>query len=152
MLKILAAFLVVTALTTFEAVEAKKDLWLTDYQAAVAKATKENKPLLLNFTGSDWCGWCIKLKKEVFDTKEFKEWAEKKVVLLEVDFPSKKPLEAKTKTQNTELQTRFTVQGFPTIVFLNPTGLNKLGDFGYAEGGPKPWTEKVDAILAAAAK
>lgn len=64
--------------------------WFTDLPAAVAEATKSKKPLLVDFTGSDWCGWCIKLKKEVFDTAEFKTWAADKVVLVEIDFPRKK--------------------------------------------------------------
>ncbi|MCA9777431.1 MAG: thioredoxin family protein, partial [Candidatus Eremiobacteraeota bacterium] len=62
-------------------------VWLTDWEAAKAQAQRTNKPILINFTGSDWCGWCIRLKKEVFSQEEFKSWAGQKVVLFEADFP-----------------------------------------------------------------
>ncbi|MFH1708181.1 MAG: thioredoxin family protein [Planctomycetota bacterium] len=66
------------------------DGWLTDYNAAVKAAQERNLPILADFTGSDWCGWCQKLKAEVFDKKEFTEWAAQSVILLEVDFPKQK--------------------------------------------------------------
>jgi thioredoxin-related protein len=150
MLKILAPLLLVVVFASLQAAEAEKAPWMTDYQAAVTKATNEKKPLLLDFTGSDWCGWCIKLKKEVFDTQEFKEWAAKNVVLVEVDFPRGKQLDATVAKQNQELAKRFSIQGFPTIIVLDPTGKKKAGELGYEKGGPATWTSKADAVVAKA--
>ncbi len=112
--------------------------WITGYTDALARAKKERKVILADFTGSDWCGWCIKLKKEVFDTDEFKQWASKKVVLLELDFPRKTEQSAELKKQNEKLGKDFKIEGYPTILFLDAQG-KKLGTLGYAEGGPKAW-------------
>ena len=68
--------------------------WGTDWEAAKAKAKTENKPILINLTGSDWCGWCIKIEKEVFSSKEFKEFAAKHLILMEADFPKKSEQQA----------------------------------------------------------
>ena len=114
--------------------------WLTSWDEAARQSKTTGKPILMNFTGSDWCGWCIKLKKEVFTTPEFQAWAAKKVVLLEVDFPRKTQLNAKTKTQNDGLAQKYGIQGFPTIVFANAKG-EQLGTAGYEEGGPANWTK-----------
>lgn len=114
------------------------DEWLTKYDEAIAASKKTGHPILADFTGSDWCGWCIKLHKEVFDTKEFKEWAAKNVVLLELDFPRKKEQDPAIKAKNQELSKTHGIQGFPTILILNADG-KKLGELGYMEGGPKTW-------------
>ena len=132
------------------AVEKAKDpVWLTSLTKAKAESKKTGKPILLNFTGSDWCGWCIRLKKEVFNTPEFKVWAREKVVLLELDFPRNKPQSAETKKENRALATKYDVKGFPTIVFTDAAG-KELGRSGYMRGGPKAWTAYADKILAAA--
>src|SRR5262245_21345988 len=78
--------------------------WGTDANAALAQAKKEKKLVVLNFTGSDWCGWCIKLKKEVFDTTEFSNYTKDNLVLVEVDFPSKKKQSAELKKANDVLK------------------------------------------------
>ncbi|MBP8299554.1 MAG: thioredoxin family protein [Planctomycetes bacterium] len=117
---------------------ASEEGWITSYKAALAKAKKEKKVILADFTGTDWCGWCIKLKDEVFSKPEFKEWADKNVVLLEVDFPRKKKQSPELKKQNQDLAQEFGIQGYPTIVFLDAKG-KKLGNLGYAEGGPAAW-------------
>jgi protein disulfide-isomerase len=125
--------------------------WLTDFEQAKATAAKENKLILADFTGSDWCGWCIKLKDEVFDTSEFKEWAAKKVVLLELDFPRKKQLDPELKKQNTALAKQFGVRGYPTILFLDASG-EQVGRLGYKAGGPEVWLKLADEQMAAASK
>src|SRR5687767_6717334 len=89
--------------------------WDDDYEKALAKAKAENKMVLLDFTGSDWCGWCIKLDKEVFSKKEFKDYAKENLVLVEVDFPQGKNQSKKLKEQNAKLKQEFGVRGFPTI-------------------------------------
>src|SRR4051812_33484659 len=119
-------------------VSAEELTWLTDVPKAVAKAKEENKLVMLDFTGSDWCGWCIKLHKEVFSKPEFAEYAKKHLVLVEVDFPHTKKLSPELKKANDELLAKYKVEGFPTIVVLNAEG-KKVGETGYVEGGPKAW-------------
>ena len=77
--------------------------WQTDYSAALAEAGKEQKLVLLDFTGSDWCGWCMKLSKDIFSQPEFKEFAAKNLILVEVDFPARKPLADEVKARNSAL-------------------------------------------------
>jgi len=111
--------------------------WGDNYKEALATAAKENKKVLLDFTGSDWCGWCIRLKKETFDQPAFKEYADKNLVLVEVDFPQGKTLPNAVKMQNSSLQDQYQVQGFPTIVLLSPDGKVIKQQSGYIPGGPK---------------
>lgn len=120
--------------------------WLTSWDEAVKQSKSTGKPILMDFTGSDWCGWCIKLKKEVFDTPEFATWAKKKVVLLEVDFPQSKEQSAALKKQNQMLSDKYQIEGYPTIMFVDATG-KVLGTYGYDEGGPKKWTAEADKKL-----
>jgi protein disulfide-isomerase len=119
--------------------------WDDDYDKALAKGKQEKKLVLLDFTGSDWCGWCIKLDKEVFSKKEFKDYAKENLVLVEVDFPNSKPQSRKLKEQNEKLQSQFGVKGFPTIIVLNGDG-KKVGELGYQEGGPEPFVAKLKAM------
>ncbi len=119
--------------------------WMTDYQAALAKAAKENKKVLLDFTGSDWCGWCIKLKKETFDQPAFKEYADKNLVLVEVDFPQGKTLSPEVMKQNDALQQQYRVEGFPTIVLLDPQGKVLKQQSGYIPGGPQGFIDWVNS-------
>jgi protein disulfide-isomerase len=119
--------------------------WSDDYEKSVAKAKAEKKMVLLDFTGSDWCGWCIKLDKEVFSKAEFKSYAKDNLVLVEVDFPQGKRLPKKTQEQNERLQKEHGVRGFPTIIVLDSEG-KKVGQLGYEEGGPKNFIAKLDAL------
>lgn len=121
--------------------------WHTTWEAASAEAKRRNKPILINFTGSDWCGWCIRLKKEVFDTDAFRSWAAQKVVLLEVDFPKGKPLPPAVQMKNQELAQKFGVTGYPSIFFSNAKGEALGPRFGYAEGGPEAWTKQAEQIM-----
>jgi protein disulfide-isomerase len=112
--------------------------WHTDMNKATDLSIKEKKPLLLFFTGSDWCGWCIKLQKDVLKTEDFKKWAPENVILVELDFPRSKPMDDKLKMQNAQLQQTFQVRGFPTVWLVTPTKdkdnkitLNGLGSLGY---------------------
>ena len=119
--------------------------WDDDCDKALAKAKEEKKMVLLDFTGSDWCGWCIKLDKEVFSKSEFKSYAKDNLVLVEVDFPRSKPQSKKLKEQNQKLQQEFGVQGYPTIIVLNSEG-KKVGTLSYEEGGPGPFIAKLDEL------
>lgn len=120
--------------------------WHTDLAKAQAKAKAENKRVLIDFTGSDWCGFCIKLHKEVFSTSEFAEYAKKNLVLVEIDFPRAKPQSAEVKAANEKLQKEYKVRGFPTLVVLDSNG-KKLGEMvGYGGGGPKTVIGKLDGF------
>ena len=118
--------------------------WNTDLAKAQEQAKKENKLVMLDFTGSDWCGWCIKLNKDVFSTQEFADYAKKNLVLVEVDFPRHKELAANQKKANQALQEKYKIEGYPTIIVLNPEG-KKLGDLGYMNS-PKPFIKKLDDL------
>lgn len=150
MKKIFIALLFITG--TF-ATQAQEIYWETDLNKAADVAIKEKKQLLLFFTGSDWCGWCIRLQKEVLKTPEFAEWAQKNVVLVELDFPRRTPQKPEIQQQNMQLQQMFEVRGYPTVWLVTPTkkdgktNLGKLGSTGYVAGGPSKWLEGANQIL-----
>ena len=120
--------------------------WTHNYKAALERAKKTGQPILADFTGSDWCGWCVKLKKEVFNTPEFKTWAKDHVVLLELDFPKRKQQAPALRKQNRALAEKFGIRGFPTILFLDAEG-NKIGQMGYQKGGPGPWIQNAEDVI-----
>ena len=121
------------------------EAWLTDLPKAQAQAKTENKLVMADFTGSDWCGWCIRLHKEVFSTPEFAEYAKKNLVLVEIDFPAKKPQSPALKKANAALQAKYKVEGYPTIIVLNGDG-NKVGQLGYVRGGPKAFIAELEKL------
>lgn len=125
---------------------AENGSWYTDWDKASAASKKSGKPILVDFTGSDWCHWCIKLKEEVFDTSAFQTWAKENVVLLEIDFPRGTPQSKDIKAKNTALAKKYQVQGFPTVIFANADG-DTLGRYGYDKGGPSNWTKKASSFL-----
>ncbi len=145
------AFLTLTSMS----IQAQEELtWHTDMSKATDISIKENKPLFLFFTGSDWCGWCIRLQKEVFKTPEFIKWAKENVVLVELDFPRKNEQTDAVKMQNAQLQQQLQVTGYPTVWFVSATktaeakvNLNALGSTGYVAGGPKVWIEGANQII-----
>lgn len=120
--------------------------WLTDLSKAQAKAKAESKLVLMDFTGSDWCGWCIKFKKEALDTQAFKDYAATNLVLVELDFPSKKPQSAELKKANAALAKKYGVDGYPTFVVLNGDGKEVGRQVGYAPGGPSAFIAKLEGF------
>ncbi len=116
--------------------------WGTDLPKAIAKAKAEKKLVLVDFTGSDWCGWCVKLKKEVFDTPEFAQYAAKNLVLVELDFPRKKEQSDALKAANKALAKQYAIEGYPTIVVLDGSG-KEVGRLGYMKGGPQAFTAEL---------
>ncbi len=120
--------------------------WSTDLTKAQAQARAEGKAVLVNFTGSDWCGWCMKLRKDVFLKPAFTNYAQTNLVLVEVDFPKRKPLTPAAQKANQQLAQQFQVQGFPTLVLIDSTG-NRLGNVNYANGGPKSFITEVEKLL-----
>ncbi len=118
-----------------------------DFEAAKAKAVKEGKPIFINFTGTDWCGWCIKLEKEVFSQKAFQDYAKGNLVLVEVDFPRKKEQTAELKEQNKKLDKEYGVEGYPTLYLLDAQGKKLTEDIGYREGGPEAYVAHLKSLL-----
>lgn len=128
-----------------QAYKAGNEGWMTDMEEAYQLSKKTNKPILANFTGSDWCGWCKRLTANVFVHQEFKDWAAKNVILLELDFPRGKQIPDEIRGQNASLQQAFQVTGFPTIwVFRlqkdeekNQYNILPLGKTGYTDSVEK---------------
>jgi len=118
--------------------------WLTDLDEAKKVAAKEKKDILVDFTGSDWCGWCIKLKKEVFDLPAF-EVATKKFVLVELDFPNKKPQSDEVKAKNRAAQQKYGITGFPSILLMDAQG-EVYARTGYQAGGPEKYVAHLQEL------
>ena len=142
MKRLLLVGTIVFLLTTFGRAEAN---WLTNYDEAKTKAKSDNKFLLLDFTGSDWCGWCKRLNAEVFSKAQFQDYAAKNLVLVELDFPRAKPQTDEVKKQNMQLASQYQIEGFPTIVVLNADG-RKIGELGYMEGGPEAFIAAIEKL------
>lgn len=135
---------------------AQETAWLTNFTEAKAKAKAEKKDLLVDFTGSDWCGWCIKLDEEVFSKAEFQKEAPTHFVLVKLDYPRNKDLVTdEIRAQNKELGEKYQIQGYPTILLLDCEG-RVYGQTGYLDGGPEKYNthladlkKKGDGFLAA---
>ena len=119
--------------------------WLTNYDEALQQAKETNQLVLVNFTGSDWCGWCKRLHHEVFETPEFNRYAEEHLILLKIDFPRVTSQPPELKKQNGALAQKYGVNGFPSIVILDEEG-NPIGRFGYERGGPERFLKKLKKI------
>jgi protein disulfide-isomerase len=146
-------FLIALFLAGAFVTQAQELKWYTDVREAITVSNKENKPMLMFFTGSDWCGWCIRLQNEVLKTPEFTKWASQNVILVELDYPRRTAQTAEIKNQNNELQQAFGIQGFPTIYFTNAeskdgkVNFKGLGQTGYVAGGPSAWLAVAEGIV-----
>lgn len=120
--------------------------WTDNYEKAIAQAKAENKLVLADFTGSDWCGWCIKLNEDVFSKPEFKQYAAKNLVLLELDFPNKKKLPEEVVAQNKSLKEKHAIRGYPTLMVFDGSGKELAKWVGYQKGGPAALTAKLDEL------
>jgi len=119
--------------------------WQTDLPKAQAQAKTEKKLVMLDFTGSDWCPWCMVLKQEVFAQPEFVEYAKKNVVAVEVDFPRRKKLSAAQNEANAALEKKYEIQGYPTIIVLDGEG-RTVGELSYQPGGPKAFIAALEKL------
>jgi len=120
--------------------------WLNDYKKAQQEAKASNKFLLLDFTGSDWCGWCKKFDKEILSQSQFKDYARENLVLVELDFPRAKQQSPELRKQNQDLAYQYQVQGFPTIVVLDGDG-QKLWQYdGYFPDGPAAFIAQLEKL------
>lgn len=139
--------------------KAENEGWLVKVEEAFAQSQATGKPILANFTGSDWCGWCKRLTAAVFTQDEFKTWAADNVILLELDFPRRKQIPAEIRSQNQQLQQAFGVSGFPTVwVFRLEQDKEKpqmmidgLGKTGYRPSA-KEFIADIDAMIARSEK
>jgi thioredoxin-related protein len=120
--------------------------WETSFASASTNASKAGLYMLLDFSGSDWCGWCVKLDKEVFSKPEFKAFAGKQLVCVLVDFPRQKKQSKKEKDQNAELAKKYGIRGFPTVILLSPEG-DLVGRTGYQEGGAVKYVAHLKAMI-----
>jgi thioredoxin-related protein len=125
---------------------AKGAEWLTDLSRGQAMAREETKMVLIHFTGSDRGGWCDRLNKEVLDTAQFKDYAAKNLVLVQLDFPRKKVQSPEVKNANKELSARYKVDEYPTLVVLNKDGKEVGRQTGYTPGGAKEFISKLEKL------
>jgi uncharacterized protein YyaL (SSP411 family) len=126
--------------------EPKENLnWQTDLTKAQAEAKKENKLVFMEFTGSDWCGWCIKQHHETYSKPEFAEYAKKNLVLVEVDFPAQKEQPEPLKATNKELLKKYDPEeALPAIVLMKPDGTVLWTKQGFVADGPKGMIEQIE--------
>ncbi|MBA4386523.1 MAG: thioredoxin family protein [Verrucomicrobia bacterium] len=123
--------------------------WLTDFELAKKVALEKKIPILVDFSGSDWCGWCKKLDREVFSQDAFKKYAKDGLVLFLADFPSMKEQSEKEKTQNKGLAEKYGIEGFPTVLIVSADG-KELARTGYQPGGADAYVEHIKSLLKAA--
>ncbi len=127
--------------------ENNKLVWVENLEEAVKTAKAQNKNILVNFTGSDWCIWCIRLDNEVFSQPEFVEYANKNLVLVMLDFPRKKQLSPEQDSYNRSIAMKFGIRSFPTIYLLNKDG-QPVNRTGYREGGAAEYVKHLKAAFA----
>lgn len=124
-------------------------VWLDSYETAIAQSQQTGKPILADFTGSDWCHWCVKLKQDVFVTDSFQAWANENVILLELDYPKRSPQSADLKQQNQQLASRYGVNSYPTVLLIDGNG-QVIGKLGYMKD-PQQWIAAAESQLSGVA-
>lgn len=120
--------------------------WTKNYPAALKKAASKNKPILINFSGSDWCSWCTRLDEEVFSQPEFIAYAKENLICVLLDYPQTTPQPAKEKAANKALAQQYKIQGFPTVLLLNSQG-ELIKRTGYQPGGPTAYIQMIQAAM-----
>jgi thioredoxin-related protein len=129
---------------------AETTLWITGPDAALQQSARTRRPLLINFTGSDWCIWCHRVRDEIFVQKHFLDYAASNLVLLEVDSPRQTKLPAPLEKQNNALKEKYAVDSYPTLLLLDADG-KELGRLGYMQGGPKTFVRELKRLIATSA-
>ena len=122
--------------------------WVQSFDDAVALSENSGKPIMLVFSGSDWCSYCQLLEQEVLRTPEFEAWSSDRVIKVMVDFPKYSSQSSEVAIQNQNLKQHFAgnLKGYPTVLMIEPNGM-VIGRTGYVAGGPMPWISKADSIL-----
>jgi len=131
--------------------KAENEGWIVDLDEAYRLSQETGKPIMANFTGSDWCGWCKRLTASVFSKKEFQKWADENVILLELDFPRRKQLPADLRKQNAQLQQAFNVRGYPTV-WVFDLSKDEEGKFAIAALGKTGYSKTVTEFTSACDK
>jgi protein disulfide-isomerase len=139
---ILSGLLVMASFNLF----AGESLWFEDIEKARAVARETNKLMLLDFSGSDWCIWCKRLKKEVFSKSAFQAYAKDNLVLVNLDFPQFSAQSDAVKKQNQQLAQTYRIRGFPTVILLSSEG-KEIQRTGYRPGGPEKYIEHLEDII-----
>ncbi len=138
---------VALALASASCARARADqTWTTDYKQAQQEAKARHKLVLLEFTGSDWCGYCFQLDRAILSQPQFKDYASKNLVLMEVDFPRGKAQSVDTKRQNQQLAQRYQIEGFPTLVVLDGEGKTVWRYDGLYTGGVAAFLAELDKV------
>lgn len=120
--------------------------WQTNYENALNQAKASGQPIILFFTGSDWCGWCNRLEEEVFDTAEFANLSGNKFIFLKIDYPLYTALSPQITAQNKQLKKRYDIKSFPTLVIIDPQE-QQIGTTGYRAGGARQYATHLDKLI-----
>lgn len=147
MKRLIAAFLLTGSLVILAATPG----WHDNFARAQGFAKKTHRPMLLNFTGSDWCVWCKRMKAETLDQKPFIVYASTNLLLVEVDFPNDHPLPKERQDANDALKAQYDVKGFPTFILVDADGKELGRHVGYLKGGVPAFTKELDTWRATAA-
>lgn len=132
--------------------ENKSELnWLTNLEEAQKISQEKEIPIFVDFTGSDWCVWCFKLRDEIFSQKEFIQYAKENLVLVELDFPRKTKQSNETKAYNNNLAQKYGIRGFPTILLLNSVG-EVIAKTGFEHGGAENYVTHLKKLLSVQSK
>jgi len=146
MKKLIGLLVFVIILSNYKGAFAEESLWLTNIDEAKKEASERGVKILVDFSGSDWCGWCIKLDNEVFSKGAFKKYAKDNLVLFVADFPRSKKQSADVKKQNEALARKYGIRGFPTVLLLDSTG-KEIARIGYEPGGPEKYVEHIKSLI-----
>ena len=122
--------------------------WLENLEKAQEIAKEKGIPIFVDFTGSDWCGWCFKLRDDIFSQEEFIQYSKENLVLLKLDFPRNIKQSKETKAYNENLARKYGIRGFPTILLLNSKG-DVIAQTGYQYGGAAKYVEHLQELLKA---
>ncbi|MCB5259891.1 MAG: thioredoxin family protein [Candidatus Cloacimonetes bacterium] len=131
--------------TTQSEKEYEAGTWIDNWELAISYARQSGKKVLVNFTGSDWCGWCVRLSSEVFTQDAFKEYAQENLILLKLDFPRNIDQSSELKKQNQYLQRQFGIQGYPTILLVDEEG-KEIARTGYQPGGAQNYVKHLQEL------
>jgi len=119
--------------------------WQTNYNNALAQAKQKSLPVVLFFTGSDWCTWCNKIENEALDTPEFAQAADGKFIFVKLDYPMYKKLDGQTTQQNNSLKQKYDIKGYPTVIIID-SNERVLGSTGYVAGGGRNYANHLRSI------
>jgi disulfide reductase len=120
--------------------------WLTNLEDAMNEAKVTNRYIFVDFTGSDWCGWCFKLDEEVFEKEAFIDYAKDNLIMLKLDYPKSIKQTPEVKKYNNEMAMKYKIQGFPTILMLDKNG-EEIAKTGYQSGGALNYVDHIEELL-----